>query len=407
MAASVAVEDDAANAAARCAATAAAAVAGKARAAAAAAQTPAAAVPAETTSFKGVNSNTPLNAPKLVTAATAKTMSTSSVPFSARASVENTDNSHNSRKRPIDTSTAHIAALTSSNWSAASSVVAGGTTSKQPSSSNGTANNSVNDPNFKNNQEKCGSNNSSSRSPDERARQNRDRNREHARNTRLRKKAYVEELKRTLTELVAQRDAQDLEKRHEEQRDLEVREVRFRVMEEFLKIRAAQGDNLGGGGWGALLERWVAILEDGFVMRLPETGYRRMIHKMQMPHQNKQANSFSMPRSVSNGDHTDVVAVDNGAVTKTQEKAREGSHQVLRGASEVMEDASHFAAFLNGLGRNDGSSSRIRTMVGVPPVRFAYFCRREKFLMDGVNAVLQWTASTSGAVARVRKNTRD
>jgi hypothetical protein len=30
--------------------------------------------------------------------------------------------------------------------------------------------------------------------PDERARQNRDRNREHARNTRLHKKAYVEEL---------------------------------------------------------------------------------------------------------------------------------------------------------------------------------------------------------------------
>ena len=69
---------------------------------------------------------------------------------------------------------------------------------------------------------------------DERARQNRDRNREHARNTRLRKKAYVEELKRTWTELVAQRDASDLEKRHEKERDLEVLEVCYRVMEEFM-----------------------------------------------------------------------------------------------------------------------------------------------------------------------------
>merc|ERR1711957_200050 len=99
--------------------------------------------------------------------------------------------------------------------------------------------------------------------PDERARQNRDRNREHARNTRLRKKAYVEELKRTLTELVAQRDTIDLEKRHEKQRDMEVREVRYRVMEEFLKLRAR-------GAEQNLLARWIAILEDGFTLTLPK-----------------------------------------------------------------------------------------------------------------------------------------
>ena len=104
---------------------------------------------------------------------------------------------------------------------------------------------------------------------DERARQNRDRNREHARNTRLRKKAYVEELKRTWTELVAQRDASDLEKRHEKQRDLEVLEVCYRVMEEFLKLRARESES-------SLLARWVAILEDGFTLTLPKTEYRHM-----------------------------------------------------------------------------------------------------------------------------------
>jgi len=65
--------------------------------------------------------------------------------------------------------------------------------------------------------------------PDERAKQNRDRNREHARNTRLRKKAFVEELKHTLTELVTQRNADETEKRRVAQLELEQREVRFRV----------------------------------------------------------------------------------------------------------------------------------------------------------------------------------
>ncbi|CAM9795798.1 unnamed protein product, partial [Hapterophycus canaliculatus] len=37
-------------------------------------------------------------------------------------------------------------------------------------------------------------------SKEERAKQNRDRNREHARNTRLRKKAFVEELKKQVRE---------------------------------------------------------------------------------------------------------------------------------------------------------------------------------------------------------------
>ena len=105
-------------------------------------------------------------------------------------------------------------------------------------------------------------------SQEERAKQNRDRNREHARNTRLRKKAYVEELKRTLTELVSQRDAAEVERRHEAQRNREQREVRFRVMEEFLKLRGRNEPNA---------VRWVAILEDGFTFALPRTPFRRMV----------------------------------------------------------------------------------------------------------------------------------
>jgi len=83
----------------------------------------------------------------------------------------------------IDTSTTHIKALTGTNWVAACSGAAGG--GEHVSAADAKAGNRTGK--------------KVNMSADERARQNRDRNREHARNTRLRKKAYVEELKKTLT----------------------------------------------------------------------------------------------------------------------------------------------------------------------------------------------------------------
>jgi hypothetical protein len=100
----------------------------------------------------------------------------------------------------IDTSTEHIKALTGTNWVA---VCAGGEVGQSANATADKMNNRARRQNL---------------TPDERARQNRDRNREHARNTRLRKKAYVEELKRTLTALVSQRDSAEVEKRHSAQR---------------------------------------------------------------------------------------------------------------------------------------------------------------------------------------------
>ena len=58
---------------------------------------------------------------------------------------------------------------------------------------------------------------------------------------RLRKQAYVEELKRTFTELVAQWGTIDLEKHHENKRDTEVRKVPYRVMTS--QSRQVSGDN--------------------------------------------------------------------------------------------------------------------------------------------------------------------
>ena len=92
---------------------------------------------------------------------------------------------------------AHVAALTSTNW----------VTACQAANSNG---NVVKDAVARSTGKHPGEDGGKKRrmnlSAEDRAKQNRDRNREHARNTRLRKKAYVEELKRTLTEMVNQRE---------------------------------------------------------------------------------------------------------------------------------------------------------------------------------------------------------
>ncbi|KAG7370842.1 hypothetical protein IV203_019412 [Nitzschia inconspicua] len=220
----------------------------------------------------------------------------------------------------VDTSTDHVKALTGSNWV---SVCAG-------SDSSITSNQACNDK----------QNNRSRRqnlTPDERARQNRDRNREHARNTRLRKKAYVEELKRTLTALVAQRDASELEKRHTSHRELEQREVRFRVTEEFLKLRGRNEANHA---------RWAAILEDNFTLTLPLTDFRNMVHSGE---------------------------------------SEQKFEQVLTGVSEVMSDSNLCSAFLQGLGKGHNGIS------------LAYNCDRKNFFMDNCIAMLEFTASSHGA----------
>jgi len=246
--------------------------------------------------------------------------------------------------KPIDTSTAHVAALTSNNWVAACAASISGAPPGTAQAAQAAALAAASDPAAA----KAARARRATLTADERARQNRDRNREHARNTRLRKKAYVEELKRTLTELVTQRDAADVEKRHEKQRDLEVREVRYRVMEEFLKLRAR-------GAEQNLLARWVAILEDGFTLTLPKTQYRAMVPQAHL----------SSSRRVSSGDAGSAFEVDT-------------SKQVLHNANQCFDDASKVASFVSSVLMRNG-------------LHMSYHCERTHFMMDGVKAVLDWT----------------
>eukprot|EP00522_Entomoneis_paludosa_P003366 CAMPEP_0172472360 /NCGR_PEP_ID=MMETSP1065-20121228/68294_1 /TAXON_ID=265537 /ORGANISM="Amphiprora paludosa, Strain CCMP125" /LENGTH=735 /DNA_ID=CAMNT_0013230495 /DNA_START=1013 /DNA_END=3220 /DNA_ORIENTATION=+ len=256
-------------------------------------------------------------------------------------------------KSKVDTSTAHIKALTGNNWVAAcagtSSNAQGGPPSPtpaavappppaapvpapQPAAAATNANAASADKNNRIRRQNL--------TPDERARQNRDRNREHARNTRLRKKAYVEELKRTLTELVAQRDAADLEKRQTAQREMEQREVRFRVIEEFLKLRGRNESNF---------TRWAAILEDGFVL--------------------------TVPSATSLYKNTAASEVD-------------GFEQHLGTVEVVMAESTVFSSFLQSIrgGASEGAG-----------VTMQFDCDRKNFFMDSCNAVLEWTSSAVGS----------
>ena len=257
----------------------------------------------------------------------------------------------------IDTSTAHITALTSQNWVTACNPTP--CPDSPPSSSSAVSS-----------CDKAARNaRRATLSQEDRAKQNRDRNREHARNTRLRKKAYVEELKRTLTEMVSQRDAADLEKRHDAQRNREQREVRFRVMEEFLNLRGRNELNAA---------RWVAILEDGFTFTLPRTTFRRMVDV------EKSWSSKSSNGAYGCSDLSSCCV-----------------EQVLRGAAAVIEDSSHLSSFLQSFGGMMNSTSN---SAAVPQVQIVYKCDRKRFFMDGNVSFMDFTANTFGAVARGAPN---
>ena len=280
-----------------------------------------------------------------------------------------------------DTSTDHIHALTSSNWVAACSAsgvanfaavaAAQGAASQSALSAQAAAANKRRRQNL---------------TADERAKQNRDRNREHARNTRLRKKAYVEELKRTLTELVHQRDAVELERKRQTQRESEQREVRYRVLEEFLKLRGGAYESLSPD---VLKGKWKAILEEGFQLTLPVTSYREMVTK-------SSSTSSGVPTPVGLN-ITRQVSSDQLVVPNA---GGEEGQQVLIGVGQVMKDASLTLGLLEVMGRSNISDSVPSCSASPSPrkITLAYNCEKNRFLMDGAEAVVSWVASSVGAV---------
>jgi len=188
--------------------------------------------------------------------------------------------------------------------------------------------------------------------PKERAQQNRERNKKHAQKTRLRQKAYVEELKRTLLELVAQRDESTSKAQRKAQRAEREREVRFNVLKEFFRLK---GENVRS------VSRWLAILEDTFVFVLPQTAFRRMVSIAHFQHDsNSEAN-----------ENTNVA-----------------QEQTLKGPLEVMQDTDLDQSFLKTTFEENS--------------RLVYTCDKDNFLMDGSKAVVNWTAVAVGTALKLK-----
>jgi hypothetical protein len=99
----------------------------------------------------------------------------------------------------------------------------------------------------------------------ERAQQNRDRNREHARSTRLRKKAYVSKLKELVEGLHAERTEEVRQRRVAIQHLAETQDVRRAVVRSFLRFQSSYETDK---------RKWMTLLEDDFWLKQPVTPHR-------------------------------------------------------------------------------------------------------------------------------------
>jgi hypothetical protein len=107
--------------------------------------------------------------------------------------------------------------------------------------------------------------NSSKMGKTDRAKLNRDRNREHARSTRERKKAYVQKLRELVEKLHAERNEESRKRRVAVQHLAEIHRVRCDVVNTFFRYHSkCELDE----------RRWTTILEDGFWLKQPVTPYR-------------------------------------------------------------------------------------------------------------------------------------
>jgi len=100
---------------------------------------------------------------------------------------------------------------------------------------------------------------------EEKAKINRDRNREHARSTRLRKKAYVNKLKELVEGLHAERTEESKKNRVATQHLSEVQAVRKSVMRTFLRYLS---------NYECDHRKWGTLMEDDFWFKQPITPYR-------------------------------------------------------------------------------------------------------------------------------------
>jgi len=99
----------------------------------------------------------------------------------------------------------------------------------------------------------------------ERSRLHRDRNKEHARNTRLRKKAYVEKLRATVDDLCRERDSLVQDRATSASRLLEQQKIRIDVLLAYFALRRQCERRR---------DLWAGVCEESVICTLPITPYR-------------------------------------------------------------------------------------------------------------------------------------
>jgi hypothetical protein len=99
----------------------------------------------------------------------------------------------------------------------------------------------------------------------ERAKQNRERNREHARSTRLRKKAYVQKLKELVGGLHSERTEEVRKRRVAVQQLAEVQSLRRHVLRTFLRFSCTHETDE---------RKWATLVEQDFWLKQPVTPFR-------------------------------------------------------------------------------------------------------------------------------------
>jgi hypothetical protein len=100
---------------------------------------------------------------------------------------------------------------------------------------------------------------------DDKVEQSRERNREHARSTRLRKKAYIHKLKEMATGLRSMQTAEICQRRISMQKMLDVQAVRRAVVQSFLQYHANYEQDP---------QKWNLLLEESFWLKEPVTPFR-------------------------------------------------------------------------------------------------------------------------------------
>lgn len=101
--------------------------------------------------------------------------------------------------------------------------------------------------------------------PEERAKRNRDRNREHAKSTRQRKKAFIQHLKELVEGMQAERTEEVRQRRVAIQRLADMQNVRRGVIHSFLRYLS---------NYERDKRKWSTLLEDDFWLKQPVTPYR-------------------------------------------------------------------------------------------------------------------------------------